>query len=283
MRRIDSRPFFNWQLGSPDEVIEPEYFSVKWTGYIKTDKTAAYTFKTLSDDGVMLSVNNVKLFDNWGYVSLEYTISDPILLEAGVYYPIELEYQQLPYNTLIYLFWETEEDGMSSIPASAFYVEDTVEQEYRTSKYFNPISAIGTGLLNEFYQTEADMLMGNAAHEEIAKVDYHFGLDVPNNITGDSFYGTMKGYIEPKFTERLTLSFEVDDALRVTVDGVIIIDEWVSNNRAFIEGSFDAVAGQKSQIVIEYADFGGGATCIMRWESDLQKNQVVPVKYLYVN
>ncbi len=93
----------------------------------------------------------------------------------------------------------------------------------------------------------------------------------------------MQGYIEPKYTEQLTLSFEVDDALQVWVDGNLIIDNWKDHSRDYVNGTFEAVAGQKSEIIIKYADFGGGATCIMRWESELQPVEVVPAKYLYAN
>ncbi len=280
--QIDSRPFFNWQYGSPDEsVIEVNTFAVRWSGFIKPEKSAYYTFKTLSDDGVRLSINGDKLIDRWGLVNLEYTASEPVYLEAGVFYPLVLEYQQQPLNSLVYLFWETEEDGMSSIPASVFYVTKQDKEEYLSAKYFNPVSASGTGLSNSFYRDEEDFEENNESNSEVNFINYEWGLDAPGDITEDTFFAKMEGFIEPKYTEKLTLYFEVDDAIRVWVDDILIIDQWNSNSRESVSGTFNAVVGQKNRIKIEYSDFGGGATCIMRWQSGLQEIEIVPTKYLY--
>lgn len=281
--QIDSRPFFNWQYGSPDEsVIEVNTFAVRWTGFLKPEKSAYYTFKTLSDDGVRLYIDGNKLIDRWELIDLEYTASEPIYLEAGVYYPLVLEYQQQPLNSLIYLFWETDEDGMSSIPASVFYVTNKVKEEYSSAKYFNPVSGSGTGLTNKFYADEKDFTKEKKeSYSEVNFINYEWGLDAPGDISNDTFFARMEGFIEPKYTEELTLSFEVDDAIKVWVDGELIIDQWNANSRETVSGTFSAVVGKKNRIKIEYSDFHGGATCIMRWQSELQEVEIVPAKYLY--
>jgi hypothetical protein len=56
---------FNWGTGSPDPSIAADNFSARWTGQVQPVSTQAYTFYTVSDDGVRLWVNNQLVIDNW--------------------------------------------------------------------------------------------------------------------------------------------------------------------------------------------------------------------------
>src|SRR3954471_8470635 len=48
---------FNWAKNSPAPGVDPNTFSVQWTGFIQPTYTQAYTFYTTADDGVRLSIN----------------------------------------------------------------------------------------------------------------------------------------------------------------------------------------------------------------------------------
>ena len=63
--RLDDCVDFAWGTGSPDPRIEPDTFSVRWTGYLEPRFSETYTFHTNSDDGVRLWVNGQLLIDNW--------------------------------------------------------------------------------------------------------------------------------------------------------------------------------------------------------------------------
>jgi hypothetical protein len=66
MVRDDRYLSFNWGYGSPAPgVINPDFFSVRWTKTIDTNPGNYRIFIT-SDDGSRLYVNNVLLIDNWG-------------------------------------------------------------------------------------------------------------------------------------------------------------------------------------------------------------------------
>ncbi|MDD3290328.1 MAG: PA14 domain-containing protein, partial [Eubacteriales bacterium] len=70
MRRIDPRIAFNFGYEPPDAVIEPEDYSIRWTGYIRPTVSGNYSFTTYSDDGVRVTVNDTMVIDNWGLLSL---------------------------------------------------------------------------------------------------------------------------------------------------------------------------------------------------------------------
>src|SRR6185295_14123078 len=52
LTRIDYPMSLDWGLRSPDPIITPDTFSVRWTGSIVPTVTGRYTFYTTSDDGV---------------------------------------------------------------------------------------------------------------------------------------------------------------------------------------------------------------------------------------
>jgi cytoskeletal protein CcmA (bactofilin family) len=287
VKRIDPQVAFNFGYEAPQGTngqIEPDTFAERWTGYIKAPVTGDYTFKTYSDDGVKLSINGQSLIDRWGYVSLDYTISAPIHLEAGQLYPITLEHQQMPLYSAIFLFWEAEGVPMGLVPESAFYVDQNTHDMYSTPVFVNELSREGTGINKQFFDGVEGLQSGDLPDcvELGGIVDYAWQQGSPDDeVLGDSFSARMTGYMEGKFTEEVTLEFIVDDGIRVWVDDKQIIDSWEPHSDAVVEGTFDMVAGKMHKLVIEYNDLGGGATCIMRWKSPSQELQVVPIQYLY--
>lgn len=64
--RVDPTINFDWGSGSPDPAIEPDTFSLKWSAHLLVPRTGDYTFCTVSDDGVRLSIDNGPwIIDNW--------------------------------------------------------------------------------------------------------------------------------------------------------------------------------------------------------------------------
>ena len=65
LERIDPTVDFNWGSASPDPSVNPDGFTVRWTGMITVPASATYTFYTMTDDGIRLWVNGEQIIDNW--------------------------------------------------------------------------------------------------------------------------------------------------------------------------------------------------------------------------
>lgn len=284
LRRIDNSVNFNFGYDAPDPSMEPESFSIRWTGYIKPLVSGNYTFKTYSDDGVRVFIDEETVIDNWGHLSLAFSVSDtPVYLEAGTYYPITVEYQQLPLYAGVFLFWQSESSPMSLIPESNYFVLEETYDQYAIPQYLNALDRDGTGFLSAFYEVDQNgNISSTAGHETIGQVYYEWGGDAPSGISTDAFYGEISGYLETKFTEDVTLVFSVDDSIKVWVNDVLVIDEWGWNSRENFSHTFSAVAGQKYKIDIEYMDRGLGATLIMGWQGQALGAETVPIEYMYI-
>ena len=88
--RLDPSVNFSWAYGSPDPLIGPDTFSVRWTGEIQPRYGQTYTFYATSDDGVRVWINGVLVIQNWtDHISTVDTGTVP--LAANQWYSIVVE------------------------------------------------------------------------------------------------------------------------------------------------------------------------------------------------
>ena len=64
MVRHDGDIHFDWGYGSPDDDIDPDWFTVRWTRTIFTGE-GRHRFTTETDDGVRLWVDGRRIIDEW--------------------------------------------------------------------------------------------------------------------------------------------------------------------------------------------------------------------------
>lgn len=119
--RKDANIDFDWGLGSPDERIEPQTYSIRWTGKIKPSFSDIYWFSTQSDDGVRLWINDELVIDNWNLDDGSTKKFGSIRLEADQKYDFKLEYFNGTNHGKIQLKWGSELHAEEVIPSSAFY------------------------------------------------------------------------------------------------------------------------------------------------------------------
>lgn len=90
---VDKNINFAWEWDSPFVNFPSDNFSVRWTGYLKVDRTNTYTIDVSSDDGVRLYLDDKLVIDDWNDHA-EMLNSYTTKLEAGKFYKIRLEYYE---------------------------------------------------------------------------------------------------------------------------------------------------------------------------------------------
>jgi hypothetical protein len=93
-------------------------YSVRWTGTVTAPVAGAYTFDTVSDDGVRLWVNGALLIDNWTSHAATEDFGT-LSLSAGQKAMVRLDYQQRNGGAIISLQWSPPGASKQVIPASA--------------------------------------------------------------------------------------------------------------------------------------------------------------------
>ncbi len=105
---------FDWGTAAPAPGIGNDNFAVRWTGTLTPATSGAHRFQTLSDDGVRLTINGVRLIDNWAPHAPTIDTSAPIELTAGQRYDVTLEFNDVGGGATMRWRWQT--------PGSAAFV-----------------------------------------------------------------------------------------------------------------------------------------------------------------
>ena len=80
-------------------------FSVRWNGKLRVARAGEYTFHTVSNDGVRLSIEGSNIIDNWTTHS-KTEDSAKLTLKAKRTYNISVEYFQVGGGAVMQLFWQ---------------------------------------------------------------------------------------------------------------------------------------------------------------------------------
>ena len=105
LTRTDPTVNFDWAYGSPNALIAPDSFSVRWTGQLLAPETASYRFATLNSDGVRLWVNGVQVLSDYSDHSIRWNDGVSINLTAGQKYSVVMEYYDNTGSAAAKLKW----------------------------------------------------------------------------------------------------------------------------------------------------------------------------------
>lgn len=116
LTRVDPTVAFDWGRGSPAPGVDPDTFSVRWSGSVVPRHTQTYTFATTSDDGVRLHVGGRLIIDQWNPHSRRVD-TGTVALTAGTATPIVLEYFDRTHSAVAQLRWSSASQALEIVPA----------------------------------------------------------------------------------------------------------------------------------------------------------------------
>ncbi|SFD80307.1 OmpA family protein [Spirosoma endophyticum] len=102
--RLDPEINFDWKGRSPAPGLSHSYYSIRWTGKLMAPLSGKYTFNARVDDGVRVWVGNKKVIDAW-YLNDSNRFGGSVILEAGKYYDLRIDYFNDLLEGEIELFW----------------------------------------------------------------------------------------------------------------------------------------------------------------------------------
>lgn len=112
--------------------------------------------------------------------------------------------------------------------------------------------------------------------EQVIGFDWVDGSPDPT-IPTDNFSARWTGTVQPRFSETYRFTARSTDRVRVSVGGVLVIDEWGDTNRqAETTKTIELEAGREYPIVVEYRHDSGEAALDVLWGSDTQPLLHVP-------
>lgn len=224
--RTDSQLDFGWTLFSPEpDVINYDFYSVRWTGELKPAESGKYNIGITGDDGYRLYIDDELLIDNWNKQTFR-TITTPYYFTAGQYYNLKLEFYESTGNAKIRLVWNqcVLSDNKQrikeavEIAAKSDLVVITVgieEGEFR-DRAFLSLPGEQEKLIDEVAKTEKPVIVvivgGSAVtmNNWIDKVDSVLHVWYPGEEGGNAVADTLLGNNNP--AGRLPITFPVHEA-----------------------------------------------------------------------
>lgn len=120
---VDNQINFMWNDKGPFEDFQKDNFSVRWTGYVKPEKTETFTFDVGSDDGVRLYIDDQLVIDDWtdhAFLTNSFTKD----LKAGQLYKIKLEYYENGGGAIVKFGWRKPNDELIIDAINAAIISD---------------------------------------------------------------------------------------------------------------------------------------------------------------
>jgi mono/diheme cytochrome c family protein len=132
-----------------------------------------------------------------------------------------------------------------------------------------------TGIIGNYY---SDRNFQTLAFQRVdANINFDWEIGSPGEGIGvDSYSVRWSGKILPPSSGIYTFYSTSDDGIRVKVNGVTIIDQWIDQGPTEWSGTIGLTQGQLAEVVVEYYENAGGAVAKLSWEGPGFAKQIVP-------
>jgi len=232
--RNDPAINFNWSYGSPAPGFPANDFSVRWTRNWNFAFDSVYRFHAVVDDGVRLWVDGNLVIDAWSEGSQREVTGD-IWLAAGSH-SLQVEYFQHLGQAVIMVWWEPVQ------PTPAY-------PDWKGQYYSN------------MYLSGSPTVVRN---DPSINFNWGYGPPAPGMpSTNYSVRWTRTWNFSPDGTYRFYA--QVDDGVRLWVDGNLVIDAWQDGPERQVTGDIWLGAGNHD-LRVEYYQNLGAAVIVVWWQ-----------------
>jgi LysM repeat protein len=258
--RNDKAIAFNWGVGWPNSKIAADHFSVRWTRTFNLSE-GTYRFAVNVDDGARLWVDNVLLLDQWHAASGQTYVLD-VPLGAGNHI-VRLEYYEDTGIAFAYLSYQkvstapvaTPLPGQASTP-----VPTPLPGQLPTPP---STGTAGSAWTCTYYRNQE---LDDPVASVIAPVlNFNWGSASPYPGVPSDLW-SMRCTSTQYFASSGLYQFnaQVDDGVRVFVDGNTVISAWTNHAGTTEVGTANVNAGPHT-VTVEYYEFGHDALVAVWW------------------
>jgi hypothetical protein len=132
--------------------------------------------------------------------------------------------------------------------------------------YFNNITLTGTPVVTRIDPT--------------VNFDYIYTQSAPG-INLENYSVRWTGQVKPQYNETYTFYVNTDDGVRLWVNGVQLVNNWVNQGATEKNGTIVLVGGQRYDIIMEYYQGSGYASSKLSWSSASTPKAIIPASQLY--
>jgi hypothetical protein len=182
LMRTDATVDFDWTSSPPDPSINPDTFTVMWTGMLQPQFSETYTLYTSTVEGTRLWVDGQMLVDDWVDDFRPIEFSGSLALQAGRLYPLTMEFYQNGGSAEAHLAWSSPSTTKRIIPQSQLYPRAPASVSF-ISGPARGVQLEVNGLPGKDYilQASTDLKSWTALQTNLAVPDPNVSL--PTNLT----------------------------------------------------------------------------------------------------
>ena len=240
MIRCDNNIDFYWGQGSPGGSVGVDNFSVRWLRDVSFEATGNYRFRTFTDDGVRLYIDNQRTINDWTARTFDEQ-STVHFINQGTH-QLKLEYVEWSYEAMAHFNWYRCDGDCS--------VAESIDPQYQTHYRNNPMPTTCDNLANQTIAawgcliTSVSMALQSVGIQTtpVELNTWLSALDTdgtPRGYTGDACTGNLANDSVIKFAEEKGKNLEwvfTDDAVSVLRDKhlPVILQVGSGNNTHFL-------------------------------------------------
>ena len=109
---------FQWGSGQILGSGRSEDVIVRFTGNLLVPEDGYYQFYAPADDGTKMNIAGMNVIDDWYDKGGGGTISDPVWIRSGIFYPFTLHYYENGGGAAVSLYSYTQQQGFSIVPTT---------------------------------------------------------------------------------------------------------------------------------------------------------------------
>ncbi|MFK7920565.1 MAG: PKD domain-containing protein [Bacteroidia bacterium] len=115
------------------------------------------------------------------------------------------------------------------------------------------------------------------------QINFAWGNDSPDPLITDpnTFSVRWEGGLVAPYTGTFTFYSTTDDGVRLWVDGVLVIDQYIDQAPTEWTGTYDLVAGELVPFKMDYYERAGGAVAKLEWAGPFTERQFVQPTFLF--
>ncbi len=241
--RYDGVLRFDWRSGSPGPGVPNDNFSVLWTRNEEFGASNNYQFTLSVDDAARVYVDGALIIDEWRIGGLR-TVTASRFISRGMH-QIRVEYYEATGNASISLDWAVSYAGW-------------IGRYYNTPNLSGPVVLI----------------------RDDADINFDWGLNSPApEVNPDNFSVDWTRRVNFPLSANYVFTAEVDDGVRIFVNGVTVLDNFNTTGSRTITGTISLGAGQHD-IQVQYVERTGQARIRVSWAPIIQPPTPTPTDTL---
>ncbi len=161
----------------------------------------------------------------------------------------------------------------------------TVSDDVTITVLDPPVTGTGTGLRGDYFNdpNNGTHFVTPVLNRVDQTVNFSWGAASPaTGVNADNFSVRWTGQVQAPASGAFTFATTADDGVRLWVNGVLVIDNWVDQSATTrTSAAVTLVAGTKYDIRMEYYEHGGDAVAKLLWAYPGQTQVAIPKAFLY--